>query len=287
MEEQVTVSKKALAYVELIITSTCKHLLKSAKFAGNPIKAYLDTLSLSQLVGLKKDVEAALGHCEDSNRCMAVYSGGSDFAQRIRERCFDKHGAPLRPHKLDDALNKLHARLGCHSLHSIPIGFYYSKWSEKLQFHLSNALKPDRSHSRASSSRSRTPSPRMAASTLRAPESHLKIASSSAAGKGENMSIEEAQVALNNLREKRAAIFDETKDGALTKKDKAVFWYRQNRRQEWQAVAAGSMLSEAEWNDRHDQESLEKLRVVEEQLETLLAEHKNSIGHGPAGQESN
>ena len=101
------------------------------------------------------------------------------------------------------------------------------------------------------------------------------------------MSIEEAQVALNNLREKRAAIFDETKDGALTKKDKAVFWYRQNRRQEWQAVAAGSMLSEAEWNDRHDQESLEKLRVVEEQLETLLAEHKNSIGHGPAGQESN
>ena len=47
------------------------------------------------------------------------------------------------------------------------------------------------------------------------------------------------------------------------------------------------MLSEAEWNDRHDQESLEKLRVVEEQLETLLAEHKNSIGHGPAGQGSN
>ena len=102
------------------------------------------------------------------------------------------------------------------------------------------------------------------------------------------MSIEEAQVALNDLREKRAAIFDETKDGALTKKDKTVFWYnRQNRRQEWQAVAAGSMLSEAEWNDRHDQESLEKLRVVEERLETLLAEHRSSIGHGPAGQESN
>ena len=101
------------------------------------------------------------------------------------------------------------------------------------------------------------------------------------------MSIEEAQVALNNLREKRAAIFDETKDGALTKKDKAVFWYRQSRRQEWQAVAAGNMLSEADWNDRHDQESLEKLRVEEEQLETVLAEHKNSIGYGPAGQESN
>ena len=133
VEEQVTVSRKALAYVELIITSTCKHLLKSSKFVGNPVKAYLDTLSLSQLVGLKKDVEAALGHCEDSNRYMAVYSEGSDFAQRIREQCFGKHGAPLRPHKLDDMLKKLHARLGCHSLHSIPIGFHYAKWSEKLQ----------------------------------------------------------------------------------------------------------------------------------------------------------
>ena len=219
---------------------------------------------------------------------MAVYRGGSDFAQRIRERCFDKRGEPLRPHKLDDMSKKLHARLGCHSLHSIPIGFYYSKWSEKLEFHMANALKLDRSHSRTSSSRSRTPSPRMAAPTLRAPESHLKsskIASSPAAG--EDMSIEEAQDALNDLREKRAAIFDETKDGALMKKDKAVFWYRENRRHEWLTVAAGTMLSEAEWNERHDQESLEKLRESEEQLETLLTEHKNSIGDGPAGQESN
>ncbi len=97
------------------------------------------------------------------------------------------------------------------------------------------------------------------------PERHPrspKIASSSAAGA--DTSFEEAEVALNNLREKRAAIFDETKDGALTKKDKAVFWYRQSRRQEWQVVAAGNMLSEADWNDRHDQESLEKLRKEEE-----------------------
>jgi hypothetical protein len=101
------------------------------------------------------------------------------------------------------------------------------------------------------------------------------------------MSIEEAQDALNDVREKRAAIFDETKDGALTKKDKVVFWYRENRRHEWLTVAAGTMLSEAEWNERHDQESLEKLRESEEQLETLLTEHKISIGDGPAGQESN
>jgi hypothetical protein len=125
---------------------------------------------------------------------MAVYRGGSDFAERIRKQCFDRDGTPLRPHKLDDMLKKLHARLGCHSLHSIPIGFYYAKWSEKLLFHLANAFKSDRSHSHTSSSRSRTPSPKAAASTRSAgdpshspnsPERHLrspKISSSSAAG---------------------------------------------------------------------------------------------------------
>ncbi len=101
-----------------------------------------------------------------------------------------------------------------------------------------------------------------------------------------DMSIEEAEDALTLLREKRAAIFDETKDAALTKKDKAVFWYRQGRRQE-QAVASEIMMNESEWNDQHDQESLEKLRKAEEQLEMLLAKHKSSIGYGPAGQGSN
>ncbi len=90
---------------------------------------------------------------------------------------------------------------------------------------------------------------------------------------------------LNDIREKRAAIFDETKDGLLTKKDKAIFWYRQGRRREW--MASETMLSESEWNDQHDQEQLEKLQKVEEQLETLLAEHAKSIGYGPAGQGSN
>jgi hypothetical protein len=47
------------------------------------------------------------------------------------------------------------------------------------------------------------------------------------------------------------------------------------------------MLNEEEWNARHDQEALENLQKREEQLETLLEEHLKSIGHGPAGQESN
>ena len=101
------------------------------------------------------------------------------------------------------------------------------------------------------------------------------------------MSIEGIKDSLNKIMEKRVAIFDETKDGALTKKDKAVFWHRQERRREWQAVASEVRMNESEWNDQFDQESLEKLQVAEEQLETLLAEHKNFIGHGPAGQGSN
>ncbi len=112
-----------------------------------------------------------------------------------------------------------------------------------------------------------------------------KIASSSAAGV--DMSMETAEDNLKDLRLRRAAIFDETKDGFLRKEDKAVFWYRQVRRQAWQAVASEVMMNESEWNDQYDRVELEKLRFTEEQLETLLEEHKKSIGYGPAGQGSN
>ena len=111
-----------------------------------------------------------------------------------------------------------------------------------------------------------------------------KIASSSAAGI--DTSIETAEEDLNDLRMRRAAIFDETKDGLLKKEDKAVFWYRQGRRQEWQAAAAETMLNESEWNDQHDQESLEKLRKAENNLKCLLRSTKNLLvmalpGKGP------
>ncbi len=298
------------------------HLLRSPKFVGNSVKAYLDTLSLTQLLDLKRDVEAALADCEDSNRHMAVYSVGSDLAKRIHKQCFYKDGTPLKPHKLDDSLKRLQARLGCHSLHSIPIGFYYAKWSEKLQFHLANAFKPERSHSRTSTSRSRTPSPKpspKAASTSalsaggpsrsqssrepspdpntyteRAtrlkgkPDPHEpKIASSSAAGVDIDMSIETAPENLNVLRRRRAAIFSETKDGMLTKEEKDVFWYREGRRQAWKAVESETMMNETEWSDRYDRVELEKLRFIEEPLVSLLEEHQKSIGDGPAGQGSN
>ena len=52
-------------------------------------------------------------------------------------------------------------------------------------------------------------------------------------------------------------------------------------------MASEVMMNEVEWNDQYDRVELEKLRFVEEQLEALLEEHEQSIGHGPAGQESN
>ncbi len=95
------------------------------------MQGYLGTLSITRLVELQRDVDAALEQCEDSNRHMAVYRGGDDLAQRIRTQSFDKDRKPLRPHKANDSLHRLHERLGCHTQHSISIGFYYAKWSEK------------------------------------------------------------------------------------------------------------------------------------------------------------
>jgi hypothetical protein len=92
---------------------------------------------------------------------------------------------------------------------------------------------------------------------------------------------------LEELRLLRTAIFDDTSNGNLTKKDKRVFWYRENRRKAWKAASAETMLNEEEWNERHDHEQLDKLRASEEQLETLLAEHLQSKGYGPAGQGRN
>jgi hypothetical protein len=127
VEDQVAVTKKALAYVEIITTSTCVHLLKSTKAGGNPVQTYLDTLSLSQVAALRKDVDDALEQCEDSSRHMAVYQGGDNLPSRVRRQCFAEDGKPLRPHKLSHSLRNLHLRLGCHSQHFIPIGFYYAK----------------------------------------------------------------------------------------------------------------------------------------------------------------
>jgi hypothetical protein len=125
VNDQVVVTKKALAYVETLMTITCGHLLKGEKAEGNPVQAYLSTLSLSRIQDLQKEVDAALEQCEDSSKHMAVYRGGEDLAQRIRAQSFGRDGLlAMRPHKATDSLHRLHQRLGCHTQHSIPIGFF-------------------------------------------------------------------------------------------------------------------------------------------------------------------
>ena len=47
------------------------------------------------------------------------------------------------------------------------------------------------------------------------------------------------------------------------------------------------MMNEVEWNATYDQQRLEQLQPAEEQLETLLSEHRQSNGDGPAGQGRN
>ena len=100
-------------------------------------------------------------------------------------------------------------------------------------------------------------------------------------------SIADAEKRLDELRLLRAAIFDDTPNGKLTKKEQAVFWYREERRKQWKLVKEQVMMNEVEWNATYDQQPLEQLRLAEEQLETLLSEHQQSNGDGPAGQGRN
>ncbi len=46
--------------METLITTTCVHLLKGGKAEGNPVQAYLATLSLPRIQDLQKEVDAAL-----------------------------------------------------------------------------------------------------------------------------------------------------------------------------------------------------------------------------------
>ena len=70
------------------------------------------------------------------------------------------------------------------------------------------------------------------------------------------MTVADTVSSIEDLRMLRAAIFDDTSDGKLTKKDKSVFWYRENRRIAWKAAASETMMNETEWCDRYDQDEL-------------------------------
>ena len=74
--------------------------------------------------------------------------------------------------------------------------------------------------------------------------------------------ITDAEKRLDEFRLLRVSIFDDTPNGKLTKKDQAVFWYREERRQQWKLVKDEVVMNEVEWNARYDQQRLEKLQLA-------------------------
>ncbi len=101
-----------------------------------------------------------LEELEDTNRSMAVYRDEDDLLERVRTLCFTAGFLPKDAYKPMDDKTRLHARLACPKLYCIPVGFYYAKWLEKLDYYL-----------RTNQPRERSPNP----------PSHFSIASSSAA----------------------------------------------------------------------------------------------------------
>jgi hypothetical protein len=69
----------------------------------------------------------------------------------------------------------------------------------------------------------------------------------------DDLTIVDAIRSIDELRLLRAAVFNDTSNGKLTKKDNTVFWYREKRRIAWKAKASETMMNESEWNDRYDQ----------------------------------
>jgi hypothetical protein len=221
--DQVTVTRKALAYAEVIITSSCRNAASRttrSERRGNDVKAYLDTLSRRNVLQLQKDTVEALENLEDTRRSMAVYRDWHYLQDRIRNSCFTSTGFRLQmkvSHTVCDLNVRLHQRLLIFNQHSIPIGFYYAKWLEKLDFYIGQLSKDvSRDHSPPAKSASSTPVPTPQKS------SSSSIASSSAA----NLVTHEP---MQSLMEKRAAIFDDRGDHQLKVKDRSVFLYRSSR----------------------------------------------------------
>jgi hypothetical protein len=96
--DQVSVTRKALAYAEVIITNNCRNAAAKQSVSerrGNSVMAYLDTLSRRNVMQLQKDT--SVDNMEDTRRSMAVYRDGDDFQDRIRESSFTADGNHLQP----------------------------------------------------------------------------------------------------------------------------------------------------------------------------------------------
>jgi hypothetical protein len=154
---------------------------------------------------------------------MAVYRDGDDLLERVRLSCFAPGPLGLlsrNAYKAVDEKTRLHATLAFPNLYRIPVGFYYAKWLEKLDYYLQTNPSRERS---------------------------VSIASSSAAA---------PSVERQALMEKRAAIFEDKADDDLTAKDKAVYKYRAERKRQWNSLSGSTTLSEQLYNEQYDEEQL-------------------------------
>jgi hypothetical protein len=143
VEDQAKVIRKANAYAELIITSNCRYKMPEQPKGKRVsyVKAYLDGMTNAEVVELQEDTRGALEDLEDTNRSMAVYRDGDDLLERVRASCFTLGQQGLLSkdaYKPMDGKTRLHARLAFPKLYCIPVGFYYAKWLEKLEYYLRN-----------------------------------------------------------------------------------------------------------------------------------------------------
>ncbi len=141
VEDQAKVIRKANAYAELVITGNCRYKMPEQPKGKRVsyVKAYLDGMTNAEVVELQKDTRRALEDLEDTNRSMAVYRDGDDLLERARVSCFTLGQQGLLPkdaYKPMDCKTRLHARLAFPKLYCIPVGFYYAKWMEKLDYYL-------------------------------------------------------------------------------------------------------------------------------------------------------
>ncbi len=283
---------------------------------------------MQQVRELHGDVQTALGEVMDTNRLMSSYSiPGPENASNPLEGCFlhSTEGfpkaspviSPKGPYRSTDDNRARQQRLGIHNRHFIPIGFYYSKWLEKLRFHLDSreeeqgssssssdsSRSSQRSHVSKADDRAKTKfqrSPKRPkfnddknAPSKRYPTSEQHMRGKDYMSHADRMRMQRAEreadkitsssaaaprkATLNELRLKRAAILDDRSDTKLGLMDKAVFQYREERRLQYYQQGHGMDEDEGAFNAQYDAQFTE--------VQELLEKDNNNNGHGSAEQE--
>ncbi len=256
VEDQAKVIRKVNAYAELVITGNCRYKMPEQPKGKRVsyVKAYLDGMTNAEVVELQKDTRRALEDLEDTNRSMAVYRDGDDLLERARVSCFTLGQQGLLPrdaYKPMDGKTRLHARLAFPKLCCIPVGFYYAKLMEKLDYYL-----------RTNPSRERSLTPSSIASSSAAAPSAERLA----------------------LMEKRAAIFEDKADDDLSAKYKAVYKYRAERKRQWNSFSGSATLSEQQYSEQYDEEQLAGVKKSLASLNEREAPKQRKSGDGSSEQ---